>query len=758
MAVDATRCPSCGAELPANAPAGLCSSCLSRPVDPTGEKLASTDVEATLARTITAAERSPEMTNADARPFASRSDETPDSLEERPRVVDDEADCISIDQFVEIADDLGLIDAAEARAIVTRLTEAQPRCNSRQLGRELVAAGKLTSYQAGAICQGKAKGLLIGRYTVLDKLGAGGMGMVFKVQHRRLKQVVALKILPPSLTRNPELVQRFHREAETAAKLNHPNIVRAIDADDAGGTHFLVMEFVEGTTVSKLVRGRGVFSPAKALDTMVQAARGLAVAHDGGIVHRDIKPSNLMIDTSGVVKILDLGLARLTSEHSPDGDGITLSGSLMGTVDYMSPEQAFDPRLADSRSDIYSLGCTLHFLLTSTEPYRRASLMQRLLAHRESPVPSLCNRRPDVSAALDRLFREMVAKDPKDRPGSMAELINRLEACKAAVRTAPVRNPRPLMIFDNRVRIDPPSTPSEASAISSGSHVDPTPLPRMSAADIDTPKSGSGIRLDDKKQNTYAIYETDSLGLHSWIEFVRSRDAIPASVSVYECGPRPAFAAVALPNRRQVAWEFATHSEMYQFNNYSNTMASRGLKLSFYSAYHVASRSGIISHFRKTDDTFPWALDIDLAAVHTTLERIEKSAYRLIYLAGYPTPLGRRFAVFSTSPSLYPQRYAYELTFDALKVFATRAKPDGYLPISLTASPFGESSRFSIILEKVADCGCELSLGLTQETLANEFDRRTKRGFSPMVFCGFTHANSVLYNVGWIQGRLPKGL
>ena len=244
MAAETIRCPKCGEERPANAPEVPCSSCLTRP-DPT---LAPVAVEATLAPTAWYQGRSPDTLQAEPGLFAASRGEITGLSEKQPPNADQNSDSISVDQFVEAVEDLGLMERADARALLAKCLEFDPRCDSRQLARELVDVGRLTAYQAGAICQGKSKGLLIGRYTVLDKLGAGGMGIVFKAQHRRLKQVVALKILPPSLTRNPELVQRFHREAETAAKLNHPNIVRAIDADDVGGTHFSSWNSWKGPT------------------------------------------------------------------------------------------------------------------------------------------------------------------------------------------------------------------------------------------------------------------------------------------------------------------------------------------------------------------------------------------------------------------------------------------------------------------------------------------------------------------------------
>lgn len=343
---------------------------------------------------------------------------------------------VSPDQFLKCLTDSALLPASDVQAVLSQMPAAQ-RHDARQLAVEFVRRGKLTRYQATMLYQGRSRGLVLGNYALLEKLGQGGMGMVFKAFDRRKNRTVAVKVLPPE-TQAPHAVQRFQREVRAAVQLDHPNIAAALASGVADGIHFFVMEYVEGSDLSRLVKAKGPLPVAQAVQCIMHAARGLAHAHAASIVHRDIKPSNLLLataQTGGTVKILDLGLARLDAGNEPDagaGD-LTRPGSIMGTADYMAPEQAVNSRRADHRADIYSLGCTLYYLLTGQPLYAGETAIEKLLAHREQPVPSLRALRPDVPAPLDGLFRRMVAKRPEERPQSMAEVMAALEACAAAV-------------------------------------------------------------------------------------------------------------------------------------------------------------------------------------------------------------------------------------------------------------------------------------------------------------------------------------
>ena len=342
---------------------------------------------------------------------------------------------VSVEQFSDALLASGLMTAAELDAVVSQLPAAQRPENAQDLARLLVRLGKLTRYQVIELYEGRPGGLVLGNYVVLDKLGAGGMGLVYKAQHRRMKRVVALKTLPAAIAQSADSVRRFHREVEAAARLTHPNIVTAYDADEASGLHFLVMEYVEGSDLAHYVRRCGRLSQRKAVDCVLQAARGLHYAHQKGVVHRDIKPGNLLLDTEGVLRVLDMGLARLDVVAQQDPlvpdsvEELTMSGRIIGTVDYMAPEQAIDSKHVDRRADIYSLGCTLYFLLAGRCPTPEGSLTEKLLWHQTGPLPSLLDIRTDVDPELERTFRRMMSRKADDRYPSMAEVIDDLAKC-----------------------------------------------------------------------------------------------------------------------------------------------------------------------------------------------------------------------------------------------------------------------------------------------------------------------------------------
>ena len=292
---------------------------------------------------------------------------------------------------------------------------------------KLVQDGHITSFQSDKLKAGKSSDIYFGDYVVIDKLGQGGMGTVLLAKHRRMDRLVAIKILPITVLESQDAVARFYQEVKVAAKLTHPNIVHAYDAGEHHGFHYLVMEYVPGYDLAEVLSQLGPIPLSMALDYLKQACKGLDYAHRKGIVHRDVKPSNILLSDEGDIKILDMGLARICdSTFNQAMTQLTTTGQVMGTVEYMSPEQAEDTRQADQRSDIYSLGCTLYRLLTGKSPFTRDTVVKTILAHRTDSIPSLNTGLPE-NDSVNQLFQKMVAKQPEDRFQTVSELMEAID-------------------------------------------------------------------------------------------------------------------------------------------------------------------------------------------------------------------------------------------------------------------------------------------------------------------------------------------
>ncbi len=343
------------------------------------------------------------------------------------------------------------------------------------LGERMVSRGMLTPFQFSSLLRLQKSGLVLGEYIILSPIGRGGMGAVYRARHRRMDRIVAIKVLSPSAARDPQAASRFSREIRAIARLTHPNIVAAHDAGEDSGVAYLVMEYINGTDLTTCVRTHGPLSTAHAVECIIQAAEGLEYAHAQGVIHRDIKPSNLILchgPSSGgttvasadsrsadsrqptdpvpttppgdgsphalapaalQIKVLDLGLARFQADATAprEGSALTRSGMMFGTPEYMAPEQAVNASTVDQRADIYSLGCTLFFLLTGRPVLTGQTFLETVMAHQLQALPSLTAVRSDVPAELDQIFRRMTARNPEQRPASMREVHDALRAIPA---------------------------------------------------------------------------------------------------------------------------------------------------------------------------------------------------------------------------------------------------------------------------------------------------------------------------------------
>jgi serine/threonine protein kinase len=291
----------------------------------------------------------------------------------------------------------------------------------------LVQEGLLTNFQARQLLKGRYRGFAIGKYLVLEQLGEGGMGKVFLCEHMVMRRRVAIKVLARELASDPSTLLRFQQEARAVAALDHPNIVRAHDVDSEGDNHFIVMEYVDGTSLHDIVRKRGPLEPTRAAYFIKQAAIGLEQVMQAGMVHRDIKPGNLLLDRKGNIKILDLGLARFEEERRESVTQKFDEGSVLGTADYLSPEQAIDSHDVDIRTDIYSLGATFYFLLTGRPPFEGGTVTQKLLFHQMKDPEPLSKLRPDVPSELVAIVEKMMAKDRNRRYQTPSEVVAALE-------------------------------------------------------------------------------------------------------------------------------------------------------------------------------------------------------------------------------------------------------------------------------------------------------------------------------------------
>lgn len=310
------------------------------------------------------------------------------------------------------------------------LNECLAQCKSNDpntILSHLLRAGHITEYHGRELYAGRNKGFIIGKYKVLKPLATGGMGVVLHCEHVHMRHQVAIKLLPKELNEDSSAVARFYREARAVAAVKHPNVVQAFDVGLEGNWHCMVMEYVDGINLHKLVSGFGALSELRVAHYMAQAAAGLQCIMTSGLVHRDLKPGNLILSKDNVIKVLDLGLARFLDQRADDLTRQLDNAQVLGTADFISPEQALHSHNVDIRADIYSLGMSAYFLLTAKFPFRIPTITGKLMSHQMKMPKPLRSRNPDVSRQMEAIITRMIQKKPGDRYRTPQEVIDALQ-------------------------------------------------------------------------------------------------------------------------------------------------------------------------------------------------------------------------------------------------------------------------------------------------------------------------------------------
>ena len=447
----------------------------------------------------------------------------------------------TVESFLNLVRQSRLVDADRLEQLVATLPAGG---DSQSVADALVAAEALTEWQADKLLKGKHKGFFLGKYRLQSLLGKGGMSSVYLAEHVLMRRRCAIKVLPHKKVNDTSYLERFHREAQAVASLDHPNIVRAYDVDrEVDGTteiHFLVMEYVEGHSLQDLIVDDGPRSYRDTADFIRQSAHGLSHAHEAGLVHRDIKPANLLVDLEGVVKILDLGLARFFEETDENPITLRHDEKVLGTADYLAPEQALDSHQVDARADIYSLGCTMYFLLTGRPPFNEGTLAQRLMWHQTKSPPEISETRADVPERLAEIVSTMMAKDADNRFQTARDVAEHLTAWIGDGDGEPVAQPPVAAAVPVAAPVEPPAPAPPV--------VDPSP-PVATPVESPPPEAGETTRVS-ASETEKGVAGTDDPGLADFLSQL-GNDETPASSAVDE-PPSPALSPDVPPTATPV--------------------------------------------------------------------------------------------------------------------------------------------------------------------------------------------------------------